>query len=505
MVVLINHQGLKVYKGLQLQSPSPPIGLAYLSGFLKSRNISVKTIDACGENMDQLIQHSEVKTALIQGLSNDEVIERIPAEASIIGISCNFSSSWPLVHKMVQSIKAIFPDAVYILGGEHGTAFPEICLAEDLFDCVVMGEGEETFYEMCTCILGQKNWRNVHGIAYLENGNVRKTEKRTRIIGIDSIPYPDWDGWFIEEYISRNQVTGIHLGKAIPILGSRGCPYSCKFCSNKDMWTTRYIMREPKDLVDEMEQMVGRYGVNNFTFMDSTFIVNRKKTLAFAEELIQRNLSVTYQLPAGTRCEAFDEELAFKLAESGLKNFAFAPESGDEGILKHIRKKIDIQKFLAACGQVLKTDMTVGCFFVIGFPEDTSRSLKNTLSLIRKIAWKGVHDITVSQFTPYPGSDYFKELSESGKLEVSPQNLSQVMDFFSDNHESYCEQLSAKTLYRWMIWMYLNFYILSIARRPWRFVENLYLYWTKGIENTRYVRLYSELMVKRKGWLKKLK
>ncbi len=95
-----------------------------------------------------------------------------------------------------------------------------------------------------------------------------------------------------------------------------------------------------------MEYLKEKYRLDGFTFMDSTFIVNRRKTLEFAQELIERDLRISYQLPAGTRCEAFDEELAFALDRSGLKNFALAPESGSEMILAAIKKQIDIGRLL---------------------------------------------------------------------------------------------------------------------------------------------------------------
>ena len=90
------------------------------------------------------------------------------------------------------------------------------------------------------------------------------------------------------------------------------------------MWTRRYIIREGKAIVDEMEYMKNKYNVNGFSFFDSTFIVSRSKTLHFCTELVDRNLDISFQLPAGTRCEVFDDEMAFALEEAGLKNFSFA-------------------------------------------------------------------------------------------------------------------------------------------------------------------------------------
>lgn len=370
-------------------------------------------------------------------------------------------------------------------------------------ECVVLGEGEETFLELVRKHDESRPWSEIDGIATLnERGECVRNKPRKRTQEIDAFPIPDWDSWAIENYIHHHQVSGINLGRSMPLLGSRGCPYECTFCSNPEMWTQRYLMRDPKRLVDEMEFMKRKYNVSGFVFMDSTFVINHGKTLRFAQELIQRKLNVTYQLPAGTRCEAFDTELALALERSGLKNFAFAPESGSEEILKVVKKKIDLDRFFKAVRTVLKTRMTVGCFIVIGFPEDTKETLKKTLRLIRRLAWLGVHDVTVSKFTPYPGSQYFRDLVKQKKISDDMTELDNIIDFYSNKSISYSPAISSRGLYVWMLRMFLNFYVLSFLFRPWRVLKNFWDYFTKGVENTRYMRFFTEQFVLRSRWLK---
>ena len=503
MITLINHQGLKLLKGIQLQSPSPSIGLAYLGAYVKRQGYEYTAIDACGLAMEAVGPYPGRPDMHIQGLSVDQVIERIPPATRIVGLTCLFSHYWPLVYKLAQEVRRAFPGVLLVLGGEHGTAVPEHALTASPFDVVVLGEGEETFLELVQKVDRDEDWRGIEGIAWVdEAGTFQRNQARRRVTDVDEFPYPDWGAWCIEEYISRNQVTGVNLGRAMPILGSRGCPFDCKFCSNLGMWTLRYLMRDPVKLVDEMEFMKKQYDVSGFTFMDLTFVVDRKKTLAFANELISRHLNIHYQLPAGTRCEAFDEELAHALARSGLKNFAFAPESGSEEVLATVRKKIDLDRFYQAVEVVLQTDMTIGCFIVIGFPEDRPDTLRPTLRLVRRLAWMGVHDVTVSQFTPYPGSDYYRQLEAEGQVGATSEDLGQVVDFFSAEHKSYAPAISSRALHRWMFWMYLNFYVLSFLRRPQRAARNLFAFLRTGVENTRYMRLFAELSRRRGQWRK---
>jgi radical SAM superfamily enzyme YgiQ (UPF0313 family) len=503
-IVLINHQGLKVLEGIQNQSPAPPIGLAYIGAYLKKNGFQYTAIDACGNAIEQIKPYKESKTIFVQGLTNDEILARIPKEAKVIGFTCLFSPCWPLVLEIATLVRPCFPNALFVIGGEHPTALPEESLKDTPFDLAVAGEGEETFLEIVQSVLGNKDWKKIAGIIYYDKSlrQLVKTPPRKRIISIDEIPYPDWENWSIEEYIRNKQIPGVNLGRAIPILGSRGCPYNCKFCSNENMWTARYIMRNPNKLVDEMEFFKKKYNLDGFAFMDLTFIINRNKTKEFAKELIQRKLNIRYQLPSGTRCEAFDEELPELLEKSGLCNFAFAPESGDADILKEVRKKISLESFYKAIEFSLKTKMTVCCFVVIGFPEDTRKTLKSSLAMIRKLAILGVHDVTISKFTPYPGSDYFKQLREEGTITTQASDLRRSIDFFSSRGKSYCKEFNFKQLFRWMILMYLNFYVLSFLIRPWRVVKNFTDYFLLGRENTRYMRLVNDVLKIRKKWKK---
>ncbi len=199
---------------------------------------------------------------------------------------------WPLVLENANLAREKFHDALFILGGEHGTARPDMSLKNSPFDIVVYGEGEQTLLNIVKAFDLEDSWRGLTGIYHKLGDRVVKNPMTKRELDIDSLPYPDWDSWSIRDYIDHNQVTGINLGRTIPFLASRGCPYNCKFCSNESMWTKRYIMREAKGIVDEMQFLKEKYDLDGFSFMDLTFIVNRNKTKEFARELLKRNLNI---------------------------------------------------------------------------------------------------------------------------------------------------------------------------------------------------------------------
>ena len=504
--VLINHQGLKLTSGIQIQTPSPPIGLAYIGAYIQQSGYEYVAIDACGEALDQIIASKQDKDLLIQGLTIEQIIDKIPCDVDVVGLTSLFSHSWFLAKDIASAIKRSFPGVLIIAGGEHPTAATDMVLESGVIDLVVTGEGEETFVEILNCVANGENYFNLKGVAYLNTlGNVVINEKRNRVRSIDDFPHPDWDKWSIREYIDYDQVTGINLGRAIPILGSRGCPYECTFCSNKDMWTKRYIMRSGKGIIEEMRYMKDKYNISVFNFMDSTFIINKKKISDFCKELINSGLNIEYQLPAGTRSEALTDEVILLLEQSGLRNIGLAPESGSEVIRDIVKKRINYNDFINTVKSLNKSKITTSCFIVIGFPEDDYGTLKETSQMIRKLALLGVDDITVSQFTPYPGSEYYRQLVDSGKINDSYEKISEVVSFYSSEPRNYAEKIKNGDLYKIMLRMYIEFYLLSFLYRPWRLIYNFYVYIKSGRENTKYVKFVTELFFVRKRFNSRLK
>jgi anaerobic magnesium-protoporphyrin IX monomethyl ester cyclase len=497
---------MKVMEGIQIQTPTPPIGLAYVAAALKAHQLDYRVIDACGEALDQITPFPLRRDCLLQGLRSEEILERIPSGSDVIAFTCLFSHYWPIVRELARAVRARFPHALMVIGGEHATALPEHVLASGCFDVCVLGEGEETFIRLIEAHRTGRSLEGLRGIAFLAaDGRYRNNGLSARTRNVDDIPWPDWDSFPIERYVEAQQVSGIHLGRAIPILGTRGCPYQCTFCSSPNMWTTRWIPRDVTKLADEMEHFKKRYNLEGFTFMDLTFVVHKEVIKKFGRELIRRELNVVYQLPAGTRCEGFDDEVAELLYRSGLRNFAFAPESGSDEVRELIKKRVDLTKMFAAIRSCLKWPMTVGCYIVIGFPEDSEQSLRETLKLVRRLAVAGVHDVTISKFTPYPGSAHFARLLDEGKVRLDDQYFLSPMDFFTGKSTSYCDAVGDRDLYRWMMWMFMNFYVISFCLRPWRVLRSFSRYFVQGVEDTKYMRWFNDRFVMRRRWREHLR
>jgi radical SAM superfamily enzyme YgiQ (UPF0313 family) len=182
------------------------------------------------------------------------------------------------------------------------------------------------------------------------------------------------------------------------------------------MWTTYWVPRNPVKVVDEMQLYMEHYGVSDFQFEDLTAIVRRDWTEQFCDEILNRGMKVTFQLPSGTRSEAIDYELACKMKAAGCHDFAFAPESGDERILKAIKKKVQLPRMFQAAQDAMRAGISVGCFFILGFPEDDWTSVFNTYKAILKCAWYGFANANVNAYSPQPNTESYRQLVEDGVI-----------------------------------------------------------------------------------------
>jgi radical SAM superfamily enzyme YgiQ (UPF0313 family) len=408
----------------------PPVSLAYLAGSLRNAGVRVTILDAVGEAPRKYARISGDGRSLRLGLSDAELIRRVPRDVTHIGVTCMFSESWPSTRESIEALGSAFPDAQMMVGGEHPTALPEYVLEDcPRVDVVALGEGEETIVELA---LGMP-LRDVSGVAYrAADGTVVRTERRARIASLDDIPRPAWDLVPLEDgYFAHGMAYGIGRVRSLPLLATRGCPYQCTFCSSPSMWTTRWSVRSPDDVLDEMEEAVHRYDIQNFDFYDLTAILEKEWLVEFCEKLLARGLDVRWQIPSGTRSEALDREVLELLARAGVRHIVYAPESGSPAVLRRVKKKVHLERMTESMSAALAAGLTVKCNFVIGFPDETFEEAMETVAYCRLLASIGVQDVNLGPFVPYPGSALFDQLRADGTLAVDDRYF-EMLGAYSD-------------------------------------------------------------------------
>ena len=463
----------------------PPLGVAYIAASIESQGHHVQVIDAVGS---ALTTYTEFGPVYLRGLSFDEIVRRIDRETDIIALSNMFSCQWPATRRLIIKIKQIYADKPMILGGEHPTGMPDLVLNQAPVDVIVLGEGEETIIEVLHHYEKgmPKDLSMIAGVALRKDGKVIQTCRRERLRNIDDIPLPAWHHFHIESYLGFNQPHGAALGRYMPMLATRGCPYRCTFCTSPQMWTQRWIMRNPKLIVDEMEKYMAEYGATDFHFEDLTAIVKKEKILQLAQEILDRRLKITFQLPSGTRSEAVDRETARVIKAAGCSEFQFAPESGDERILRAIEKKVNLPKMFEAAKYAIHEGISVSCNFIFGFPEDDWKSIMNNYKAIIKCARLGFTGVNLNAYSPQPNTTSFRQLVDAGKIKQFDDNYFMSLFTFQSffvKKTSYNDRVSSRQL-TWLIFFgFLLFYVSYFALKPTRIYSSFKSFFTTNAAN----------------------
>lgn len=458
--------------------PAPPLGLAYVAASLRKVGHRVSVIDAVAEAPTQEQREGRVVRL---GLRDDEIVARIHPETSAVGIGSMWTFSWPAVRAMIHAIRARRPDVIIVCGGEHFTGLPEHSMAQAPIDYIVLGEGEEIATALFAGLARPDfDPSTVPGLCWRRGDAVVQNARAARTREVDALPWPAWDLFDLDTYNAHDFLDGIRFGKTVPILATRGCPYSCTYCSSPQMWTTRWYARDPVDVADEIEHYVRTYGATNFPFQDLTAIIKKDWVVAFAQELILRDLKITWQMPTGTRCDVVDAEVADLLMRSGGRSLSYAPESGSERTRKLIKKKMKTEDLMRAVEVSTKAGLNVSALLVIGFPHDTEDDVRETIALVRTFARLGVDDIACAFFFPIPGTELYRYLLANGRLTQDDDALMApifVHDKRLTEDRNYCEHISARRLTTLKYRIVANFYLTSVLThpgRPFRLLRNLF-------------------------------
>jgi len=349
-------------------------------------------------------------------------------------------------------------------------------------DYVIVGEGEFSMLEFSYNMFHGKKIKDTPGISFIDKeNNFVDNGSSKRIQHIDTIPRPAWHLLKPQNYFTDYFTIGLAKGKLrnMPILATRGCPYQCTFCSSPTMWTTRYIMRNPKEIVDEIEWLIKEYDANDFEFFDLTAIIKKNWILEFCAELKNRGINnITWQLPVGTRSEALDTETLKAIYDSGCAYICYAPESGSERSLNIIKKRVKLDRLIESIKTASKIGHTVKLNFIIGFPHETFMDCLKSILFGAYCSFRfGVLDVNYAIFAAYPGSEIFEKLKREKKINVDDNYFKNLSYQDVTQVYSYCENVSGRMLsflrFFGFALSYATIYIFR-PKRIYNFIKNFF-------------------------------
>ena len=255
---------------------------------------------------------------------------------------------------------------------------------------------------------------------YFDEKNNLSNSSHGLVENLDDLPFPDW-GYYLKKYNLQNNFLGFNSKPAIPIVATRGCPYSCfNYCTYPLQQGRKVRYRSVKNVVAEIKHWIKNANTNKFVFRDPVFSINRKYTVDLCNEIIKENLKIEYLVE--THLKNLDDELILLLQKSGLKMVYIGIESSNSEVLKDIKRfTVDQDDQFTTIKKLVESGIYVKSMFMFGNPEDTEETIKKTIQYSIELPNQLVQ---YSVFTPYPGTPIFN-IYENNIIEHNMEKYNQ--------------------------------------------------------------------------------
>ena len=382
--------------GAEIAGTWPPAWVAYLTGHLRTAGFDdIHFIDAMTDEV-----------------SDDDLAERIEdLQPDVVGVTAITPSIYR-AEDVLRIAKDVVPNAVRVLGGVHATFMYKQVLSEAPWvDVIVRGEGEEICTELMTTIRDGR-WpadrHKIKGLAFHDGEKIVATQAASTVKDLEAIK-PDWSilEWSNYVYIPLNTRV------AIPNL-ARGCPFTCSFCSQWKFWRD-YRIRDPKAVVDEIEDLVENHGVGFFILADEEPTINKKKFVEFCQELIDRDLPRRVKWGINTRVTDIyrDRDQLKFYRKAGLVHVSLGTEAAAQMKLDIFNKETKVDENKTAIRLLREADILVEAQFIVGLDNETPETLEETYQM----AWDWQPDLANwSMYTPWPFTPLFQELKDQVEI-----------------------------------------------------------------------------------------
>jgi len=399
--------------------PYLPVTLAYLAAVLRGE-YRLRVIDAFGNNPFRSIREGRF---VLQGMTAEELTAEIPADTQAAVVFISSVMAYTAVCGILRRLKAERPDmpVVAIENSQAVIGCSLEYLGEELLaagaDYVVLGECETRVPRLLRALeQGQPaDTAAWDGIIYkTSDGTLARRPKVGYLQNLDSLPFPAWELFPLENYWKLGYAHGPMEGRYLAMLTSRGCPCQCNFCvvpaTNEGKWRAR----TPENVVAEFEHGVRTFGVREFHWEDLNPTASETRILEVCRLIREKGLRIRWKLASGSKIETLSLDALDAMRRAGCAYISFSPESGSPEVLKRMNKRFDHAHALRMTARMHRLGIASQACFVLGYPGETPAERKETADYIRKLTRAGVDEIAVFMLTPIPGTETFGELSGYG-------------------------------------------------------------------------------------------
>ena len=378
-----------------------PLGLAYVASYTKVRGHEVD-----GLNLNHY-PASDRYTLLMSRIEDGQY--------DVIGIT-GLTVCFNEIEKLIKTIRRVSPEIPIVLGGGITSCEGELVMRTLKPDYMVVNEGEVIFVNLLRAIAGECPSSSVVGIWCWMGDTPFYTGKGPEVEDLNTLEEPDLDLMGIERHIAIQDSAQVsyHLvrydmGKSMPILASRSCPFRCTFCHHAGMG--KYKRHDISRVVDQIEGYIKKYKVSCVSIYDELFSANRKRVKEFCELLLERQLNIKWFCQL--RVDQLDQEVLDLMKDAGCNYISFGFESGSDTVLGSMRKKINASDIANAVKMTRNANVGFQANFLFGDPAESMETIQESLRFQQE---NELYFTDWSAVIPYAGTQIFDSSVNAGLI-----------------------------------------------------------------------------------------
>jgi radical SAM superfamily enzyme YgiQ (UPF0313 family) len=374
-----------------LDTHTPPLGLLHIASYIREAGHDPAILDllTIPRDFKKITEHILTEDPDVVGLS-------------AMTINCLNAD------KIARALRDKGFTAPIVIGGAHVSAVPVETLKRfEAIDYGVIGEGEITFLDLLTSLQNNSPVNGIAGLVWRDKGQqIVINSPRPPIENLDMLPLPAWD---LLDGFPAKYPHSLLESKRIPaaaIMTSRGCPFDCTFCDHR-VFGSKVRHFSADYTLAMIRHLIEQYGVRDLMVLDDNFLVHTKKLMAICDAMIAEKLDLTWYCIA--HAKSVSEEKATKIRETGCWFIELGIESGNDDILKSIKKNTSKAEFARAATVAKKAGLMIKGNFIFGFPGETRETLEET---IRFALDSDIHLFQQNFLTVWPGCEIYDDLSK---------------------------------------------------------------------------------------------
>jgi len=322
---------------------------------------------------------------------------------SIVGIYC-CAPYVDSVKNIARLTKEYDRAATVVVGGPHPTLTKEEMLTDSNIDVSVVGEGEKTLLEILRAVEEGKSFNTIRGIVYRAGSKIIQTPVREYLEDLDTLSFPyEYAPEVLKDYKDYPK------SAFSTVMMTRGCNHNCIFCGSRCVFGTKIRYRSVGHVTTEL-MSIAKMGIREVNFVDDVFGANKEYAIKLCESLIHNLKGLQWN--CYSRVDLINEQLVTLMKKAGCRSIAIGVESGNNELLRKMRKGITAQTAVNAAKIIREHKIRIHAFYLIGFPGETEKTLTDTLDIMKKIGGQIIYNI----FTPYPGTDAFDFCMQNGLI-----------------------------------------------------------------------------------------